>query len=104
MAVEVTIPDNLEVEVRRIMAGWNLSLDEAVQGAIILLVGVDMQHLYMPDPNDPQPDASGGPTKFVQIGLPVPRGWHIPGHWPDQSPAESAEGPGDPPPAAGPTR
>ncbi len=35
MPMQVTIPDSLAVEVQRIMAGYNLTLDEAIQGAIV---------------------------------------------------------------------
>jgi hypothetical protein len=80
--MQVTIPEHLAVEVERIMASWNLSLDEVVAGAIVLLVAADMEQLYTPDPDDPRPNAAGRPTKFFRIGFPVPLEWKPPMHWP----------------------
>jgi hypothetical protein len=75
MAVQVTLSDDTEAEVRRIMAAHDLSLDEAVLGALALLLAADAGQLYAPHPDDPQPDAHGQPTRFARIGVLALLGW-----------------------------
>src|SRR5262245_28386350 len=67
MAVEVTLSDGAEREVRRLMAAQHLRLEDAVLGGLALLLAADQRRLYTPDPDDPRPDAAGRPTRFVPI-------------------------------------
>jgi hypothetical protein len=56
------------------MAAHGLSLEEAVLGALALLLAAEGQ-LYVPHPDDPRPDAQGRPTRFARIGVSALLGW-----------------------------